>query len=155
LAGDIALGGSGADTISLAQSQLSTINANTKIDGGTDVDTLQFYGTANTDINLSSLTAVKVNGVSAITGFEKLDILGDGVASKVILSSQAIRDIVGSAVGTPAVLTLRLGSSPTTPADSYTINQDTANNEQLSFGNNSVSFIQGASTVATVNFLYT
>jgi Ca2+-binding RTX toxin-like protein len=158
LAGDVALGGAGADTFYLAQSQLGTINVNTKIDGGNDagvVDTLQFYGTANTEINLSSLTAVKLNGISAITGFEKLDILGDGVASKVILSSQAIRDIVGSAVGTTAVLTLRLGSSPTTPADSYTINQDTANNEQLSFGNNSVSFIQGASTVATVNFLYT
>jgi Ca2+-binding RTX toxin-like protein len=138
LEGDLAFGGAGNDKVIINQSQNT---GNTKIlDGGSDFDTLEVWGTSGATLNLLNLNA---------SNFERLDLRTDGAATQVSLSSEGIMQLVNNTSGVD-VLSLRMGSNDTytiAVEDGITVTQG----QSINFYNGGVS---ENNLIAQVNFLY-
>ena len=138
-------GGAGIDFVIIDQAKLGSSTVN--LDGGTtsrdatgtdtSTDTLRVHGSASVSLNLLDLKA---------QNFEKLDMATDGVATKVLLSSAGIQQLVNNTSGAD-VLTLRLGSN-----DTYEVQTESGvTSSQGQF----INFYTGTNTlIAQVKFEY-
>ena len=143
LNGDVALGGSGNDTVIIKE---SSISGSFTLDGGTGSDTLQFYASASGSLNMRSIFGGSED--ASYQNFEVLDVSKDGVNSLIVISSDAIRALVDN--GDSSVLTLRLNGA----GDSY--NFDIENDPAIdkTFLQNGVAFTNAGVQIAQVNFEY-